>query len=145
MNLKIKTQTENKLLSRKELKGHIDFSGATPSNDEVAKKIADNLKSDLDLVVLKGIYTQFGKTHATFEALVYDNKESKDQIEPVTKHQKEKIKKAAEEAKKAAEESAKKKEEEKKAADKPEEKSKEEKKAPEEAKPAESKPEEDKK
>ena len=137
--MKISNQTENRLLSRKEVDGEIDFKGATPSNDELAKSIASNLKSTPDLVVVKKIYTEFGKTHATFDAIVYDNKEAKDTAEKMTKHMKEKQKKAAEDAKKRLEEkkAAQEKKEEKPAEAKPEEKPAEEKKP--EAKPEEKK------
>lgn len=123
MELKIANKKENPLLSRIEVSGEIVFSGATPSNADLQKAIADKLKVDPSVVKVKNINTSFGETKASFEVNVYQSKELLDNFEPIGKKVKEKIAKAEEEAKKKAEEA--------KAAEAPKEE------APKEEKPSE--------
>lgn len=128
MTIKIENKEEKPLLARKEISGSITFEGkATPSNEEVAKAVASELKVDEKTVVMKHIYTAFGSSEAKFEALVYDSEEEKKKYEPMTKAMKEAAKKAEEDAKKAEEEAAAAKEAEAKAAEEKKEEAKEEK------------------
>jgi small subunit ribosomal protein S24e len=119
MKITIQEKKENPLLNRTELKGSIEFNDVTPSNVKLAESLAKETKKDINLVVVKSIYTNFGQKLADFEAIVYDNKEAKDKIEMLTKHIKKKMeedRKAAEEAKATEVEAKKKAEEEAKAA-----------------------------
>ena len=136
MQLTIKQEIESPLLSRKEVKAEISFDKATPSNDDVAKAIAEKLKCDAGLVVVKHIYTKYGETLAGVEAYVYESKEALESIEPKKKKKEEKKpgEAPAEAAAPAAPAPAEKKEEPK-AAEKPAEK-------PAAEKPAEEKKEE---
>lgn len=128
MQVKIIKDEKSPLLLRKEIKAEITFDKATPSNAELAKYIASQLKVDEKLVVVKNIFTRFGETVADSLIYVYDSAEQKDKIEP--RNKKAEAKKAEAE-KKAAE-----------AAPAPAEKPAEEKKqAPKEEKPAENKEE----
>ena len=103
MKITITEKNENKLLNRVEVKGNLEFDKDTPSNAQLAEVLAKELKTKSDLVIVKSIYTKFGKQNADFFALVYENQEAKDKIEMNTKHLK---KKSAEVAKKAEEEKA---------------------------------------
>ncbi len=94
MNLEIIDKKQNPVLSRIEIKATIGFEKATPSNDEVKKEIASKLKADEKLVVIKGIYTDFGITKADVNAYVYKTKKDLDKIEPKKKEKKEKKPKA---------------------------------------------------
>jgi small subunit ribosomal protein S24e len=132
MNLKILEQKEEPLLSRKEIKAELFFEGtATPSNAEVGKNIASQLKVDEKLVVIKKIDTHYGSTEAIVTARAYDSAEAKEKIEPKDK----KAEKAKAEA--AKEKPAEEKKEEAPKEEKPAEEKKEE--APKEEKPAEKK------
>ena len=124
----ITQQADNTLLHRTEITGTIAFTGSTPSNKEVAEEIAKKTKKDTSLIVMKNIYTSFGHQQADFEALAYENQESMNRTEKVTKHIKKKLE---ENKKKAAEE---KKTQEETAAKVKEESTKEETKAPSEEK-----------
>ena len=104
MKLEIKEKKENPLLSRIEVSGIVTFQGVTPSNENMAKSIASQLKVDASVVKMKSIYTGFGEQQAKFVAFVYKSKEELDRIDPKPKKQREKEQKKAEEAKKAAEE-----------------------------------------
>ncbi|MBD3248599.1 hypothetical protein GF336_00960 [Candidatus Woesearchaeota archaeon] len=110
MAFDIKDQTENNLLSRKEIIAEMIFEGPTPSKQDVAKKIAESLKSDAENIVVKHIYTEFGKPKASILAYVYNSKKDREEIETKHKKQREKEeaekKKAAEEAEKAKQEAA---------------------------------------
>lgn len=133
MNLKISKSEEKPLLARKEVSGHMMFEGkATPSNGEVKKAIASELKADENNVVVKHIYTGFGSCEADVEAYVYNTAEDLKRIEPKTKKDREAGKKPAEGEEASAEGAAEAKPEEKKeeAAEKP---------AKEKAKPEEKK------
>ena len=147
MNLKILNKTEVPLLDRTEIKAELSFSGATPSNKEVAENLASQLSTKVETIVIKSIYTEYGNQQAEVTAYVYNSKEFKDHVERKTKHIRDQEKKVVEAAKEAAEakreeakaaEEAKKAEAEAKAAEeaKPKEEAKEEPKA-EEAKPKE--------
>jgi ribosomal protein S24E len=142
MNLKIEKTEEKPLLARKEVAGSIMFEEkATPSNDNVRKAIAAELKVDEKVVVVKHIYTAYGSSEAKVEAYVYNDEESLKKMEPVTKAMKLKVEAAAKKAAEAAEapaEGAKPAKEKKEEA--PKEKKKEEPKK-EEAKPKEKKEE----
>ena len=114
MEVTIKKKEDNKLLHRKEVEGEITFTAATPSNQELAEALAKDLKVNVNLVVMKNIYTEFSMRKAIFSAVAYESAEMKDKFEMSTKHLR---KKAEEETKKKADEAAAKAEEEKKKAE----------------------------
>ncbi len=110
MKLTIETTKDNVLLGRKEIKATLDFEGTTPSNKDLAEAIAGKLSTDSKLVIMKSIYTHFSQQNADVEAFVYNDLESLQKTEKMTKHLRKKMeedkKKQAEakEAAKAAEE-----------------------------------------
>ncbi len=130
MAITIKNTEEKPLLARKEVEAHMVFEGkATPSNADVAKALASELKTDEKLIVMKHIYTAFGSCEAKITAYVYNTEEALKKFEPKNrKEEKKEGEEPAEEAKPA----------EKKPAEAPKEEKKEE--APAEKKPAEEKP-----
>ena len=128
MQVKIIEKKEQNILSRIAVKAHIIFDKATPSAEEVKKALASELKADENLVVVKEIYTEFGKSEADVNAYVYTSKEEMQKIEPKPK------KKAAKPGEKPAEkptESPKTEAKEEKAEEKPAKEKKEEKPAEE--------------
>lgn len=81
------------LLSRKRIIGNIEFSGPTPSRDQLREAIAVRAKADKELVIIKKIDTVYGAVKAKVTAHVYKNKEDIPKIEPahiVKRHQKNK-------------------------------------------------------
>ena len=127
MQLKILEKKEEPLLSRIVIKASAIFEKATPSNEEIKKQIASNLKADENLVVIKGIYTKFGTSEADINAYVYTSKEEMQKIEPKPKEKKEKKPKPEKPAEAKPEKKEEAKKEEKPAEEKPE--------APKEEKP----------
>jgi ribosomal protein S24E len=79
---------EKPLLSRTEITVEVTFSGATPSNDAVKKKLSEHLKSGEELLVIKKIATCFGDQKASVLAYLYKNKEDMTKIEPKKKEKK---------------------------------------------------------
>jgi len=119
MKVSIQDKKDNVLLKRTEVKGTLEFEGATPSNAQLAEIVAKEMKVNVGLVVVKNIYTKFGHLQADFSAVIYKDAEAKKQTEVLTKHMKVKIeeeKKKQEEAR-AAEKEAKKAEAEAKKAE----------------------------
>jgi small subunit ribosomal protein S24e len=89
MDLKITEKKEEPLLSRVKLTGEIIFEAATPSYEEVKKKITSSLNCDEKLIVIKNIYTKFGIKKADLFAYIYNNEEAMKRIEPKQKEKKE--------------------------------------------------------
>ena len=122
MKVSIQEKNDNPLLNRLEVSGSLEFEAATPSNVKLAETLAKELNKNVELVIVKHIYTKFGHKTATFNALIYNDKAAKDKTEMLTKHVKKQIeednKKAEEarEAEKEAKEAKKKADEEAKAA-----------------------------
>jgi ribosomal protein S24E len=98
MALKITSTEEKPLLARKEIKGELSFAEkATPSNDDVRKEIASQLKVGEKTVLVKHIYTAFGSSDAKIEAYIYNTEKDLKKYEPVTKAMKTKAGEGAEE------------------------------------------------
>ena len=98
MEFNIKEKKENSLLSRIELSIEIKhFGTANPSYANIAKEIANQLKTKEDLIVIKHVYPAFGEGKSDVTAYVYKNKEA---LEKTETHE---MKKRAAADKKAAE------------------------------------------
>lgn len=93
MELKINSQNENVLLSRKEIDGILAFEKQTPSKKELISLIAKKLGVDESLVVVKGIYNYFGNNRAKFMAHIYSSRDILESVEPKHDYSLEKIKK----------------------------------------------------
>lgn len=74
---------EEQLLSRTKVSCKGEFNAATPSTADIQKAIASQLKCKEDVIVVKGIYTHFGKKTADINALVYNDADSLKQIERI--------------------------------------------------------------
>ena len=101
MTLTITNKYKNNLLARTRVEAESDFGEkATPSNVEIAKEIAHELKSKESLVKVRHIYTQYRKNKAKIKAYVYDNEDAVKKIEIIPRKQRRAEQKAAEEARK---------------------------------------------
>ncbi len=125
MNITNMQKNEKPLLARIEVTADISYENVTPSKEELRTKLAENLKTDKELVVVKKINNRFGARDADATAYVYKTNEDLLRIEP-----KKKEKKGAEAKQEGAQEAPKeqKKAEQEKKPEKKEEKPKEEKK-----------------
>ena len=83
---------ENALLQRTHVTATIHFTGATPSNADVSKALAEKLGVSQDLIVMRRISVFFGKNNGLVTADTYQNPEAKVRFEPKVKEKKEKKK-----------------------------------------------------
>lgn len=75
MDITIKTQNENPLLSRKEITARLSFEGNTPKRKDVQVELAKKAKVDEKLLIIKKIDTKYGETSATITAYSYSSEE----------------------------------------------------------------------
>ena len=80
MELEITKKILNPLLSRIEVEG-VAFSENTPSYEEAKKEIADNLKENPELIVIKNIYQKYGQFKSSIIAFIYQSKEAMQKFE----------------------------------------------------------------
>ncbi len=88
MDIEIKTEKQNPFLERKEIRGELKFTGATPSNKQLKEELAKKIAIEEDRIVVKHIYGRFGNEKAKFEAYAYSTKEKLEKTEPRKKEQK---------------------------------------------------------
>lgn len=101
MELTLKNQKENKFLNRTEVTAEISYEKATPSNAEVKKACAEQLKVNESLIILNHVYPQFGVGKAEVLFKVYPDDKARDIVEVIKKKPKKKAEAgAAEPAKK---------------------------------------------
>jgi len=127
MELKIINKKEYPLLSRTMVESEIAFEKSTPSKDEIKSKLGKDLGKDEKLIVVKGIYTEYGLKKCKNLSYVYENEESLKRIE-VQKEKKKEAKpeeKAAEKPQESKKEAKEEQKTEKKEAKKEEQKPKE--------------------
>lgn len=98
--MEITEKKEHPLLSRTEIIAKDSYTGATPSRDSVKERLANTLKANKELLVIKHIYPEFGFSNAKIIAYLYSNKKDMERIEPeyafkkgLPKEKKEEIKK----------------------------------------------------
>lgn len=123
MILKILEDKENKLLNRKEVLVEIEFSGKTPSNNEVKKELVKHFKTDEKLVIIEKIDQEFGLNKGKVHAKIYKSEKDVEKIEFI-EEAKEKQEGKVEE--KPTEQKSEEKKEEKKPEEKPKEEPKKE-------------------
>lgn len=82
MDIEIIKERDNLLLNRKEMTLNISHnSGATPSRDDVKKRLVAELNSQYDLVVVDRLTTEFGAQKTTVYAKVYSDVNRVNQVE----------------------------------------------------------------
>src|SRR5574341_617301 len=95
MEITVKKTDKNQYLQRKEVHGSVTFTGATPSQKQLADALATKLGVKADVIFINHVYTSFGAQSAAFEAHVYASKEQLDKTVRLGKKAKEKLAKAA--------------------------------------------------
>ncbi|MBI4738832.1 30S ribosomal protein S24e [Candidatus Woesearchaeota archaeon] len=81
MELKVEKERLTPLLARKRVTAHLSFQGKTPSRKELRDVIAQKLKAEKDLTIIKHIYTKFGSQDARVIAHVYSSPAELNRIE----------------------------------------------------------------
>ena len=143
MSVDIKSKTDNKLLSRKEIEAEVTFDGPTPKREELRQAISAKIGANPDLTVLREVKNTYGRKAVSVVAHAYSSKETLVQTEPeyIRRRDGVGIEKKEEKPKEEAKEAPK----EEKKPEKKEEKPKEEpktKEAPKKEEPKEEKPKE---
>ena len=80
--MEIIEKKEHPLLSRTEIIAKDSYTGATPSRDSIKDRLANTLKANKELLVIKHIYPEFGFGNAKVIAYLYSNKKDMEKIEP---------------------------------------------------------------
>lgn len=105
MELKIISKKEEPLFARICIESEIMFDKSTPSKEDVKNKLAEVLKKDGNLIVIKSIDTSYGLKKAKCLSFCYDNEQVLKKTEPrAKKSDAEKKKSDKEEAKDKPEE-----------------------------------------
>jgi len=135
--MEIIEKKEHPLLSRTEIIAKDSYTGATPSRDSIKERLANTLKANKELLVIKHIYPEFGFGNAKIIAYLYFNKKDMERIEPEYAFKKGITKEKKEEKKQDKPKSEEKKEEVKpeQGKEKPAEQKKQDESKPEEKKP----------
>lgn len=89
------TRHENPLLRRTRIEALVQYEGATPSNTDMRKALAEQLKSDEQLLVVRHVYPFYGATSARVLAFAYHDAVAFQDAEVIRKKKK-KEEKAAE-------------------------------------------------
>lgn len=110
MNVNLISNTENKLLERKEIQAEVSFDGATPKRAELKEAVSHKVGANPELVVLRKVSSNFGRKTVLIIAHAYSKKDSLMSIEPVYVKVREGLMPKPEKKKKAAAPARKKKE-----------------------------------
>ncbi len=92
MEITITARQDNPLLERQEIKGHLAFTGSTPSNAQLLEQLAKEMHADPTVIIIDQIKTVFGKQQAGFSAVAYKSAEAKNKFAVIPSHLKKKEK-----------------------------------------------------
>lgn len=95
MNLQIKEQKTNALLSRKEVRATLAYEQVTPRREELKKQLATAMKADASKLVIRHIHPIYGERKAELLVFIYDDEASLKTLEPEKKPGKKAAKKKA--------------------------------------------------
>jgi len=84
MTLKIIETKENPFMKRKEVSASLEAM-KSPSKEEIKEKLAQQLKSDKELTVIKDVRGSYGNNNFLVKAFIYQDKISMEQTEPKPK------------------------------------------------------------
>ncbi len=97
MNIDILEQKKVPLMERTEITAKLTYQGVTPKASDIAGSLATKAKVKPELLALRKISPDYGKSSATVTAFAYDNEKAKKDYAPkLGKKAKEKMKKEAE-------------------------------------------------
>jgi len=95
MELKILKESQNPLFNRKEVFASVEES-KIPSNEEVIAALSEKYSVEKNAIRVKNIASKFGSNEFTITANIYPSNQERDNVEKLTKKEKETEKKAAE-------------------------------------------------
>jgi ribosomal protein S24E len=80
MELKITSDRDNELLSRREITAHASYADKTPAKAEVKEELCKKLNLDPNLVEIREIRQQYGLRASDITAYSYHSKEAMDKL-----------------------------------------------------------------
>ncbi|MBT3395471.1 hypothetical protein HOA59_02755 [archaeon] len=96
--MEILQKSKSTVLSRTEIVAKIShIEKKTPSKEELKEALGKELKTDKNLVVIDGIYTEYGKGRSKVIAKIYESKEMLRKIERIKGEPEEEKKETSEE------------------------------------------------
>ena len=81
MKVEVLKERETPLLSRKRVSLMAEYQGPTPSRMDFLKEVAKIVDTDPSLIIIKHIYTRFGRQKAKIIAHVYNNADDMKKLE----------------------------------------------------------------
>ena len=81
MNLKIISEKENLLFSRKEITVEMKREGS-PKKSEIESSLAEKFSAAADAIKIEKVISKFGSDIFLVSAKIYNSKEDKENIEP---------------------------------------------------------------
>lgn len=81
MDIKVIEEIENPILNRREIKFVVEHDGPTPSRKSVVDKIAATMNSNVGLVMVDSLKTEFGKRETIGYAKIYETEERAKEVE----------------------------------------------------------------
>ncbi len=78
-------EKDDKLFSRKELLLEMEFSGKTPNNEEVKNNVAEFLKANKELLIIRQIKQRYGINIVNILAYVYKDANNLNKFEKINK------------------------------------------------------------
>ena len=85
MDLKQIQETESPLLKRKEMEFEVSYDKVTPKAGDIKKAVAEKLKKNEDVIVVKKIEQLYGISKAKIFVKVYDSPEELKLVEIINK------------------------------------------------------------
>ncbi|MDL2261434.1 30S ribosomal protein S24e [Methanimicrococcus sp. OttesenSCG-928-J09] len=82
MDIKIVKDLDNKLLNRKELDFIVEYEGPTPSRADVRKKLAALLNTNVDLLIVQKMESEYGHQLVKGYAKLYESEDRMKLVEP---------------------------------------------------------------
>ena len=84
MDVEVKKQIKLPLLSRERVTGTVHFEGVTPSRMDIKKALAKKINVKEEGVVIRHVYSKYGKQEAKVIAHVYENEAMMKRLEAAT-------------------------------------------------------------
>lgn len=80
LKMEVKSDFENKLLGRREVKLTIENAAATITRVEAKAQVVKKFDAEEDLVIIENIGSRYGNANVTVTASIYDNKETLEKV-----------------------------------------------------------------
>lgn len=82
MDIAIASEKDNKLMDRKEMDVRLAYKGPTPPKKEIREAIGRKFGINPELISIRKIKNEFGRSQVHVDAFAYANKEAYSRYEP---------------------------------------------------------------